>query len=110
MPLQALVFHTVHGPVRGGPRAAGSAIGSRAIGTITALSSTEWRVSGAAGAVGSASAELGYIQLCSGVYEVTRIGGSVIEFSTVRSLPEAVASLTAKPRRRLTLVTESTYR
>ena len=95
MPLQALVLQTVPNT------------GLRDRGTVTSLSPTEWRVSGAAAAIGNTSAVLGFIQLCSGVYEVTRIGGSVIEFITFRSLPEAVAALTAKPRRRLTLVTES---
>ena len=70
----------------------------------TKLSPTEWMVSGAPATGGGSAAILGFVQLCVGQYEVTKIGGSRIEFSSFVNFTDAVAALSSKPLRALTLV------
>jgi len=72
--------------------------------STTKLSPTEWEVVEATPLAGNNATVLGFIQLCSGRYEVTRLGGPRIEFSTCQSLTDAVTALSARPLRMLTLV------
>jgi len=108
MPLHATFTHTVPDPAsvdRAARVSSAARTSSLLPGDIaTALSPTEWMVFDPAAAIGNASAILGFIQLFGDSYEVTRIGGSVIEFSSFHSLAEAVTALSAKPVRRLNLV------
>ncbi|TFD48808.1 hypothetical protein E3T55_12165 [Cryobacterium frigoriphilum] len=104
MPLRGLSIHTVPASHTVSSRRTRATISEPDIGSTTELSPTEWMVSDSSTAVGSSSAILGFIQLVGGSYEVTRIGGSLIEFSTFLSLTDAVAALSAKPLRRLNLV------
>ena len=97
MPLHGLSIHTSPGQTR-------HRTGARTSAIATALSPTEWMVSDASTAIGNSSGVLGFIQFTAGTYEVTRIGGSVIEFSTVLTLAEAVTVLSTRPLRRLNLV------
>lgn len=115
MSLYAVTLNTIPGPRRT-TRPASTFIAPSAPGptalrltSTSELSATEWMVSDASTAVGNTSAVLGFIQLTAGTvsqgtFEVTKIGGSRIEFSTCLSLAEAVAVLSAKPLRRLILV------
>lgn len=108
MPLHGLTIRTVPSQfpsaVPNRARTTRTAPATREAGSTTELSPTEWMVSDASTAVGSSSAILGFIQLSAGRYEVTRIGGSLIEFSTFPRLDEAVAALSVKPLRRLNIV------
>lgn len=104
MPLRELIIPTLPGPALHGSRATRQAPATAMARGTTELSPTEWMVSDASTAVGSSSAILGFIQLAAGSYEVTRIGGSRIEFSSFPSLAEAVAALSRKPLRRLNVV------
>ncbi|MFC5928961.1 hypothetical protein D6T64_15020 [Cryobacterium melibiosiphilum] len=106
MPLHGLTIRTVSSPNSRPARATRTAPvtpPTRSPDGATALSPTEWMVSDATTAIGTSSAILGFIQLTAGNYEVTRIGGSQIEFSNFPSLAEAVAALSAKPLRRLNI-------
>ena len=114
MPLHALSLHTLpeRSSVTRAARVPSSALSSglRTSDILTALSPTEWLVSDPSTAIGRSSAILGFIQLSGDMYEVTRIDVSVIEFSNFPSLTEAVAALSAKPGRRLNLVTAPCWR
>lgn len=106
MPLRGLSIHNAPASHATSARRIRAEMPESQVGSATALSPTEWLVSDASQAVGSSSPILGFIQLSGGVYEVTRVGGLQIEFSTCSSFADAVAALSAKPLHRLTLVAE----
>ena len=68
---------------------------------LTRVSSGEWVVSRRMACAGNTAPILGFIQLSAGRYEVTKIGGFRIEFSTWCGLDEAVAALSSRPLRLL---------